>query len=64
MRKLLRDLVVAALGMNLALIGCSAAMGNKELLWLGVLSAVSCGVALSIGAWLDDEEERLKGDDK
>jgi len=57
MRRLFRDLVVGALGMNLALFGLATAMGNTDLMLLGLISMACCGLGLSFSSWVEEPDD-------
>jgi len=57
MKRLFRDLVAGALGMNIALFTMAAIIENTDLMLLGLISMALCGLGLNFSTWADDRED-------
>lgn len=61
MKGIFRDVVLIAIGANSVMVWMAVAMGNSDLMWLGVMSLLLCGMGLSlsdiVNARTDDDEK-------
>ncbi len=57
MKDLFRDVVLIAIGANSVMVWLAVAMGNTDLMLLGILSLVACGLGLSLSDFVKDKTD-------
>ena len=55
MSGLFRDIVMIAIGMNLALMGFSVPLGLDNLLWLGAMNLTLCALGVTVTDYLKEK---------
>jgi hypothetical protein len=57
MKDLFRDVVLIAIGANSVMVWMAVVMGNTDLMLLGILSLVACGLGLSLSDFVKDKTD-------